>query len=133
VHAGERLLQQRSDLGLAPAPAVRHEYSSLGVTLETVPDMAAAIDHIHAHGSGHTECIVTEDAAAADAFLLAVDSACVFHNASTRFSDGFRWVAGWVGERGDGRRASLMLRLLSRGWACQKGQGSSGRHGVSSC
>ncbi len=52
--------------------------------------MQDAIDHIHAHGSGHTECIVTEDQEAADRFILGVDSACVFHNASTRFSDGFR-------------------------------------------
>ncbi|GBF92742.1 delta-1-pyrroline-5-carboxylate synthase A [Raphidocelis subcapitata] len=94
VHAGERLASRRPSRRLPPAPAVRHEYSSLGVTVETVPSLAAAVDHIHAHGSGHTECIVTEDAAAADAFLLGVDSACVFHNASTRFSDGFRFGLG---------------------------------------
>lgn len=78
--------------GPAPAPADRHEYSSMDVTLEVVPSMDAAIDHIHKFGSGHTECIITEDAEAAEAFLRGVDSACVFHNASTRFSDGFRWV-----------------------------------------
>jgi hypothetical protein len=124
VHAGERLAKQRPDLALPPAPAVRHEYSSLGVTLESVPDMAAAIDHIHAHGSGHTECIVTEDAAAADAFLLAVDSACVFHNASTRFSDGFRWVqeAG-VSGRG-GRRLGPRARS-ARGCAVRAADGLS--------
>ncbi|KIZ02834.1 delta-1-pyrroline-5-carboxylate synthetase [Monoraphidium neglectum] len=94
VHAGERLAAARPALGLPAAPAARHEYSSLGVTLETVEALQQAIDHIHAYGSGHTESIITEDAAAADAFLLGVDSACVFHNASTRFSDGFRFGLG---------------------------------------
>lgn len=64
----------------------------MDVTLEVVPDLASAIDHIHAYGSAHTDTIVTEDAKAAEAFLRGVDSACVFHNASTRFSDGFRCV-----------------------------------------
>lgn len=46
-------------LGLPPAPSVRHEYSSMDVTLELVGGLDEAIDHIHAHGSGHTECILT--------------------------------------------------------------------------
>lgn len=91
LHAGPRAARE---LGLPPAPAARHEYGSLDVTIELVSGLDEAVDHIHAHGSGHTECIVTADAAAADDFLRRVDSACVFHNASTRFADGYRFGLG---------------------------------------
>ena len=56
VHGGERAA---AALGLPPAPSLHHEYSSLDVTLELVGSLEEAIQHIHAHGSGHTECIVT--------------------------------------------------------------------------
>jgi gamma-glutamyl phosphate reductase len=72
------------------ATDLSREYGDLGMTIEVVDDMVAAVEHIHIHGSGHTECIVTENKSTAERFLLSVDSACVFHNASTRFSDGFR-------------------------------------------
>ncbi|KAL4444932.1 hypothetical protein ABPG77_003982 [Micractinium sp. CCAP 211/92] len=91
LHGGDRAA---GALGLPPAPSARHEYSSLDVTVELVSSIDEAIDHIHGHGSGHTECIITEDQAAADDFLRRVDSACVFHNASTRFSDGYRFGLG---------------------------------------
>ncbi|KXZ44728.1 hypothetical protein GPECTOR_63g53 [Gonium pectorale] len=92
VHAGDSVKPMLADLPSAPSP--RHEYSALAVTIEVVDSMEAAIDHIHKYGSAHTDCIVTTDGERAEAFLRGVDSACVFHNASTRFADGFRFGLG---------------------------------------
>ncbi|CAL8465060.1 g4595 [Coccomyxa elongata] len=91
VLGGERAVKQ---MGLDAAPAAKHEYGNLSLTLELVSSMDEAINHIHTYGSGHTEAIITEDQAAAEEFLRKVDSACVFHNASTRFADGFRFGLG---------------------------------------
>ncbi|OIV98622.1 hypothetical protein TanjilG_12745 [Lupinus angustifolius] len=81
-------------LNIAETCSFHHEHSSLACTIEIVDDVFAAIDHIHQHGSSHTECIVTEDSEVAEAFLRQVDSAAVFHNASTRFCDGARFGLG---------------------------------------
>ncbi|KAJ0551395.1 putative glutamate-5-semialdehyde dehydrogenase, Glutamate 5-kinase [Helianthus annuus] len=83
-----------SALNLPAAPSFHHEYGSLACTVEIVDDVHAAIDHIHKHGSAHTDCIITQDREVADIFLRQVDSAAVLHNASTRFSDGFRFGLG---------------------------------------
>ncbi|MEZ4403974.1 MAG: glutamate-5-semialdehyde dehydrogenase [Kofleriaceae bacterium] len=64
------------------------EYLDLIVAMRVVDDLDAAVAHIEAHGSDHTEAIITDDAAAAARFLAEVGSSTVVHNASTRFADG---------------------------------------------
>ncbi len=66
----------------------RAEYLDLILAVRVVDDLAAAVEHINTYGSRHSDCIVTRDAAAAERFLAEVDSAAVFWNTSTRFSDG---------------------------------------------
>jgi glutamate-5-semialdehyde dehydrogenase len=70
------------------------EYGEPELAVGIVDSLENAIEHIHAHGSAHTESILTEDKAAAERFLREVDAAGVFHNASTRFADGFRYGFG---------------------------------------
>jgi len=64
------------------------EYLDLILAIKIVASQEEAVAHINEYGSHHTDCIVTTDAAAAEKFLREVDSACVFHNVSTRFADG---------------------------------------------
>ena len=66
----------------------RTEYLDAIVSVKLVDGLEAAIDHIEAYGSHHTDAIVTEDEAVAERFLAEVDSAIVLHNASTQFADG---------------------------------------------
>ena len=70
------------------------EYSDMVVSVKTVSDFDEALGHIERHGSRHTESIVTEDGERASRFLAEVDAAGVYHNASTRFADGFRYGLG---------------------------------------
>ncbi|MFG1430030.1 glutamate-5-semialdehyde dehydrogenase [Xanthobacter sp. V2C-8] len=64
------------------------EYLDAILAVKVVDGLDAAIAHIERHGSHHTDCIVTQDQAAAERFLAEVDSAIVLHNASTQFADG---------------------------------------------
>ncbi len=93
--SGHKLLGNSiPDLKLATADDWSMEYSDLILAIKIVPDFDAAIDHINTYGSRHTDCIVTTDVTTAKMFIDRVDAANVFHNCSTRFSDGFRYGFG---------------------------------------
>ena len=70
------------------------EYLDYILSIKVVGGLDEAIEHINLYGSGHTDCIVTSDIQKADRFMDLVDSANVFLNCSTRFSDGFRYGLG---------------------------------------
>jgi len=70
------------------------EYLEMILAIRVVDDVAAAIRHINQYGSGHSDAIVTQDAKAEKTFLAEVDSASVYVNASTRFSDGAEFGMG---------------------------------------
>lgn len=74
----------------ACAEDFRTEFLDLTLAVKVVETVDTAIAHINEHGSGHTDCVVTEDMNVANKFMNMVDSAGVYHNASTRFADGFR-------------------------------------------
>jgi glutamate-5-semialdehyde dehydrogenase len=70
------------------------EYLAMTLAVALVEGTGQAIEHIARHGSGHSEAILTEDTASARAFQLGVDAACVYVNASTRFTDGSEFGMG---------------------------------------
>lgn len=70
------------------------EYLDYIISVKTVSSVEEAIAHINKYNTSHSDCIVTNDKEAADKFLKGVDSACVYHNVSTRFTDGFEFGLG---------------------------------------
>nr|QNO53019.1 gamma-glutamyl phosphate reductase [Methanosarcinales archaeon ANME-1 ERB6] len=70
------------------------EYNDLIISIKVVDGVDEAIEHINRYGSGHTDAIVTANEETALKFMRFVDSSSVMHNASTRFSDGFRYGKG---------------------------------------
>ena len=94
-----RLLGDETVQAIIPVEAAAEadwatEYLDYTLSIRVVDDLTAAIEHINRYGSGHTDCIVTEDTAAAQTFMTRVDSAGVYHNVSTRFADGFVYGFG---------------------------------------
>jgi glutamate-5-semialdehyde dehydrogenase len=83
-----RACQIVPDMKAATEADWKTEYLELILTVGVVRDLGAAIDHINAHGSGHTDAIITRDLSAAQRFTAEVDSSSVMVNASTRLADG---------------------------------------------
>jgi glutamate-5-semialdehyde dehydrogenase len=98
LHADERAVEVLRPLYRKLAPATPEdwgkEFLSLVAAIKTVASLEEALEHIRQHGSGHSEAIVTEDYSAATRFLREVDAACVYVNASTRFTDGGQFGLG---------------------------------------
>ena len=87
----------RSMLPLAEAATEEDfgkEYLALMLSVKTVDSVEEAIEHINRYHTGHSDCIVTKDREAAEKFLREIDSACVYVNVSTRFTDGFEFGFG---------------------------------------
>jgi glutamate-5-semialdehyde dehydrogenase len=85
-------------LGDAAVPATDadwgHEYGDYIMAAHVVGSIDEAIEYVYRYSTGHSECIVTNDAAAAEKYLNSVDAAAVYHNASTRFTDGGEFGLG---------------------------------------
>ncbi len=96
LHGDERARQAAADVPIEPASAEDWdtEYLALEMAVGVVDSASEAIAHINAHGSGHSEAIVTRDATASRAFQLGIDAACIYVNASTRFTDGGEFGMG---------------------------------------
>jgi glutamate-5-semialdehyde dehydrogenase len=91
---GQQIVGENSGIQLATEADWVTEYSDLILAIKIVPDLESAITHIDTYGSRHTDCIVTKNFTTAQMFIDRVDAANVFHNCSTRFSDGFRYGFG---------------------------------------
>jgi glutamate-5-semialdehyde dehydrogenase len=94
----ERALRLAGETSTATSPATTEdwdtEYLALTLAVGIVDGVEEAVEHIARHGSGHSEAIVTRDTSSARAFQLGVDAACVYVNASTRFTDGGEFGMG---------------------------------------
>ncbi len=87
-------LKDKDGIKIATEEDYGTEYLGPVISVKTVSSLDEAIEHINRFTTHHSECIVTEDKAAAESFLKRIDAACVYHNVSTRFTDGFEFGFG---------------------------------------
>src|SRR4051812_21807436 len=94
LRGDERVRAIDPSVGAASEADWAEEFLALVLAVRVVDSAEEAIEHVNRYGSGHSEAIVTNDRAAARAFQLGIDSACVYVNASTRFTDGGEFGMG---------------------------------------
>ncbi|MCR5590029.1 MAG: glutamate-5-semialdehyde dehydrogenase [Lachnospiraceae bacterium] len=98
IRAGQKVFSIVPDMSQEMKTATEEDFAAefLGpvISLQVVSGVDEAIEHINRYTTHHSEAIITEDAGNAERFLNGVDSACVYHNASTRFTDGFEFGFG---------------------------------------
>lgn len=102
IYADDEAYEALSAGNVMPEGLLRHavpesfgtEFMDYKMAIKTVPSIDGALDHIARYGSGHSESIITEDAAAAHKFQALVDAACVYLNAPTSFTDGAQFGLG---------------------------------------
>ncbi len=90
----EKSIDLIEDAKVATDEEFAKEFLDLVISIKVVSDYTEAVSHINRFGTHHSDCIVTENSEAAEYFLKAVDSACVYHNVSTRFTDGGQFGFG---------------------------------------
>lgn len=94
IYGDERVVNGFDKAKSASLEDWQTEYLALKVSVKVVASVDEAIDHINTYGTKHSEAIVTEELEHAEQFMAKVDAAAVYHNASTRFTDGFEFGYG---------------------------------------
>jgi glutamate-5-semialdehyde dehydrogenase len=131
MHCDHRSLDILKSIdGLKVHPALDEdwgkEFLALVAAIKVVDSLDEAIEHIERYGSGHSEAIISEDSASIDRFLNEVDAACVYANASTRFTDGGQFGMGaeiGISTQKFHARGPMALREISSYKWCIRGNG----------